>query len=84
MIKLRGCLGGHCLNIGTSKATPIIGAIGRSWTNFGIRITSQAFKEVILNMFHFPIPSGETNLERRRPGGKSRRPFRAGRTHSFD
>jgi hypothetical protein len=84
VIKFRGYLGGHYPNIGTTKVTPIIGAIGQKWTNFGIRITCRAFKKAIPLTFHCPIPSGEANSERHHPGGMPQRPFRAGRTGSFD
>ena len=79
MIKLCGYLGGHYLNIGTTKVTPIIGAIGQKWMNFGIKITCRAFKKAIPLTFHCPIPR-----ECHHPGGKPRRPFRVGRTGSFD
>lgn len=82
MIKLSGYLGGHCPNIGSSKVTPLIGAVGQNWTKFGIRNTCLTFKKVFL--VHCPIRSGETDSERRRSGGKSRRPIRAGRTSGFD
>lgn len=84
MNKFRGYLGGHYLNIGTTKVIHIIGAIGRKGTRFGISPTCRAFKKGIPVMFLCLIRSGEINSERHRPGGKSRRPFRAGRTRSFD
>lgn len=83
MIKLRGYLGGHCPNIGTTKVTRIIGAIGRNWMNFGIRIICWVFKKTILVMFRCPTRSGETNSERHLPGGKSRKPLRTGRSFDF-
>ena len=52
MIKLRGHLGGHWVNIGMRKVTPIIGAVGRIWTKLGIRNACQAFKEAIPLLFH--------------------------------
>jgi hypothetical protein len=84
VIKLRGYLGGHCLNIGTNQVTPIIGVIGRKWTKIGIRIAYRAFKKAIPVMFHCPIRSGETNSERHHPGGKLLRPLRPCRTCCFD
>jgi hypothetical protein len=84
VIKFRGYLGGHCLNIGTIQVTPIIGAIGRKWTRRGIRNTYRAFKKVIPTTFQCPIRSGGANSERRHPGGKLRWPLRAGRTRYFE
>jgi hypothetical protein len=84
VIKFRGYLGGHCLNIGTTMETRIIGAIGRKWTRHGIKATSRAFKEEITVMFLCPIRSGGTNSERHQPGRKSRRAFREGRTCDFE
>ena len=52
MIKLRGCLGGHWVNIGMRKVMPSIGAVGQKWTKLGIGIACQAFKEGIPLLFH--------------------------------
>jgi hypothetical protein len=83
VIKLRGYLGGHCPNIGMKKVTRIIGAIGRKWMKFGIRLACRVFKKTNPVMFHCPIRSGETNSERQHRGGKLRWPLRAARSFDF-
>ena len=81
--KLRGFLGGHWLNIGISKVTPIIGVVGRKWMKLGIRNIYQAFKATNPVLSHSPISNGETNSEHRHHGRKLRRPMRVGRTSFF-
>ena len=82
VIKFRGYLGDHYLNIGTTKVTRIIGVIGQNRTSFGIKATCWASKKGI--MFLCPIHISKINSECHCPGRRSWRPFRMGRTCSFD
>ena len=84
MIKFHGYLGGHYPNIGTTRVTRIIGAIGRSGTRFGTKTTCQASKSGIAVLFLCPIRSGEINSEHHHLGEKSQGGFRTGRTSNFD
>ena len=82
VIKFRGYLGGHYLNIGTTLVIPIIGTIGQNWTKFGIKPTCLASKKGIV--FPCPIRSGGVSSKRHHPGEKSRRVFRKDPTCNFN
>lgn len=82
VIKFRGYLGGHYLNIGTTLVIRIIGAIGQNGTKFGIKPTCLASKKGIV--FPCLIRSGGVNSKRHHPGEKSRRVFRKDLTSNFD